>query len=242
MKDLKVLNLSIPTLDSSECKTLMGGDGYAWEMDLPEVVVTPDNDRPDRSDYDYHDDPFDDGQNDYDYDYDNNHSGDQDIDKDGFNVNNMIKNAQPQLGNACVFAAINAILCGYGQVSKLGWLGIASNYASSNNINLGSLLNGSFNGVPSEDIPGLLGQYFNGVSSVDKDGLSQALNDGPVYGVMNPGDTDKDGKENDGHAVIITGYDKDHGTVYYWDPETGKSGNGAVGDYIQGWSVNGVKE
>ncbi|WP_374220284.1 papain-like cysteine protease family protein [uncultured Prevotella sp.] len=46
----------------------------------------------------------------------------------------------------------------------------------------------------------------------------------------------------DGHAVIITGYDEDHGTVYYWDPETGESGNGAVGDYIQGWSVNGVKE
>ena len=49
---------------------------------------------------------------------------------------------------------------------------------------------------------------------------------------MNPGDTDKDGKENDGHAVIITGYDEDHGTVYYWDPETGESGNGAVGDYM----------
>ena len=46
----------------------------------------------------------------------------------------------------------------------------------------------------------------------------------------------------DGHAVIITGYDEDHGTVYYWDPETGESGIGAVGDYIQGWSVNGVKE
>lgn len=78
MKDLKVLNLSIPTLDSSECKTLMGGDGYAWEIDLPEVVVTPDNDRPDRSDYDYHDDPFDDSQNDcdYDYDYDNDHDND----------------------------------------------------------------------------------------------------------------------------------------------------------------------
>ena len=28
MKDLKVLKLSIPTLDNSECKTLMGGDGY----------------------------------------------------------------------------------------------------------------------------------------------------------------------------------------------------------------------
>ena len=28
MKDLKKLKLSIPTLDSSECKTLMGGDIY----------------------------------------------------------------------------------------------------------------------------------------------------------------------------------------------------------------------
>lgn len=78
MKDLKVLNLSIPTLDSSECKTLMGGDGYAWEINLPEVVVTPDNDRPDRSDYDYHDDPFDDSQNDYDYDYDYDNDHDND--------------------------------------------------------------------------------------------------------------------------------------------------------------------
>ena len=31
-------------------------------------------------------------------------------------------------------------------------------------------------------------------------------------------------------------------SIIYWDPETGESGNGAVGDYIQGWSVNGVKE
>lgn len=69
MKNLKPLNLSIPTLDCSECKSLMGGDGYAW--DLPEVVVAPDKDRPDRpdsSDYDYHDDILDDDQNDYEYD------------------------------------------------------------------------------------------------------------------------------------------------------------------------------
>ena len=32
MKDLKVLKLSIPTLDSSECKTLMGGDGYGYDV------------------------------------------------------------------------------------------------------------------------------------------------------------------------------------------------------------------
>jgi len=76
MKELKPLKLSIPTLDSSECKTLMGGDGYAWEITLPEVVVIPDNDRDDRPDYDYHDDPFDVSQDDY--DYDNDHDNDRD--------------------------------------------------------------------------------------------------------------------------------------------------------------------
>lgn len=73
MKDLKVLRLSIPTLDSSECKTLMGGDGYGYDFDggdLPELVVTADNYRPDHSDYDYQDDLLDDEQNDYDYNHD----------------------------------------------------------------------------------------------------------------------------------------------------------------------------
>ena len=77
MKDLKVLNLSIPTLDSSECKTLMGGDGYAWEIDLLEVVITPDT--PDRSDFYDHEDPLNDDPNDYEYDYDHdNEDGDSD--------------------------------------------------------------------------------------------------------------------------------------------------------------------
>ena len=35
--------------------------------------------------------------------------------------------------------------------------------------------------------------------------------------------------------------DEDHGTVYYWDPETGQTCNGAVGDFILGWTVTGVK-
>ena len=73
MKDLKKLKLSIPTLDSSECKTLMGGDGYGYDFDggdLPELVVTADDYRPDHSDYDYQDDLLDDEQNDYDYNHD----------------------------------------------------------------------------------------------------------------------------------------------------------------------------
>ena len=66
MKDLKVLKLSIPTLDNSECKTLMGGIGG----DLQECVITADGYRPDHSDYDYQDDVLDDEQNDYDYNHD----------------------------------------------------------------------------------------------------------------------------------------------------------------------------
>lgn len=67
MKDLKVLNLSIPTLDSSECKTLMGGDGYIWggELDI-DVIIRPDNDQPERPDYDRDDDNQDYNQDDYD--------------------------------------------------------------------------------------------------------------------------------------------------------------------------------
>lgn len=237
MKDLKILNLSIPTLDSSECKALMGGDGYAWEIELPEVIVTPDNNRADHSDYDNHDDILDDDQNDYDHDND----GEQGIDKGSFNVDNMVKHAQPQVGNACVFAAINAMLCGFGQESALGWFGIASDYANGNDVSIDSILDGSFNGVTSDEMSGLLEQYFDNVSPVDSDGLSESLDDGPVYGILNPGDTDGNGEEDDGHAVVIIDYDEDSGTVYYWDPESGQMGNGDVGDYIQGWSVAGAK-
>ena len=76
MKDLKVLKLSIPTLGNSECKTLMGGDGYGCGDDvviggdLQEFVETADGYRPDHSNYDYQDDILDDEQNDYDYNYD----------------------------------------------------------------------------------------------------------------------------------------------------------------------------
>ena len=82
MKDLKVLKLSIPTLDNSECKTLMGGDGYGDDGEyLPECVITADAYRPDHSDYDYQDDILDDEQNDYGYDqdYDNGHDSDYNV-------------------------------------------------------------------------------------------------------------------------------------------------------------------
>ncbi len=243
MKDLKVLKLSIPTLDSSECKTLMGGDGYIWGGELSGVEVVGEKANPERPDYDRDDDNLDYGDDyDYDYDYNYNQDGNQDRDKDGFNLNNMLENAKPQAGNTCVFAAINAMLCGYGKTTGASWLGIAYKYAEDNKISIVDVMRGSFDGVSSEKMPGLLGQYFDGVSSVDKDGIQEALNDGPIYGVINPGDTDGNGKEDDGHAVVIYSYDENQGIVIYWDPETGKSGNGSVEDFMIGWSVNGVKE
>lgn len=73
------------------------------------------------------------------------------------------------------------------------------------------------------------------------DSLSNALEDGPVLGIMNPGDVDGNGID-DGHAVIITDFDAENGTVYYWDPETGDMDNGSVGDFLGGWGINGTKE
>ena len=74
------------------------------------------------------------------------------------------------------------------------------------------------------------------------DSLSNALEDGPVLGIMNPGDVDGNGISDDGHAVIITDFDAENGTVYYWDPETGDMDNGSVGDFLGGWGINGTKE
>jgi len=90
MKDLKVLNLSIPTLDSSECKTLMGGDGYAWEKELPEVVITPDT-PPDRSDFYDHEDPLNDDPNDYEYDYDYDHDNDNEDGDSDYKIPDQLK-------------------------------------------------------------------------------------------------------------------------------------------------------
>ena len=242
MKDFKVLNLSIPSLDSSECKSLMGGDGYDIDggnlFDF-DIVVT--SNRPDSPDYDEDllRDSLDEDQGDNDFSHE--HDDNQDNGNSKFNIDNMLQQAQPQVGTACVFAAISALLCGFGETNQLGWFNIAIDYARNNNINLESIIDGSFNGVDFKDIPELLGEYFSGVSSVDMNGLSDALNNGPVYGIMNPGDTDGNGVNDDGHAVVIFGYDEDHGTVYYWDPETGQTCNGAVGDFILGWTVTGVK-
>jgi hypothetical protein len=112
MKNLKVLNLSIPTLDSSECKALMGGDGYIWggELDI-DVIIRPDNDQPERPDYDLDDDNQDYNQDDYDFD-----SDDSEEDKEinpplsEEELNIMLKDMNPILAQKIIEAWKNGLI------------------------------------------------------------------------------------------------------------------------------------
>ena len=73
---LKKLNLSIPSMDSDECKSLMGGDGYIM---LDEVVVIGHSERPDQ---DVDRDNYDDNQDDDTYPIDYQDEGDRDENND----------------------------------------------------------------------------------------------------------------------------------------------------------------
>ena len=183
MKDLKVLRLSIPTLDSSECKTLMGGDGYGYDFDggdLPELVVTADDYRPDHSDYDYQDDLLDDEQNDYgyDHDYDNSHDND-------YNVPDQLKGTFEKLPEKIQdFLKANNIKIIYDPNYKNGSGGPASYFSEDKSIKTSSLDDnillrevvhavqdamGSLDGMShsaeefQEKALGDLASYFNGV-------------------------------------------------------------------------------
>lgn len=94
-KELKVLSLTVPALDSSECKAIMGGDGYAWEIQLSEVVCSPENLEPERPDYDVDNDIHDYDANDD--EYDNSHDIDNEDDNSdphhapgGISVNDVV--------------------------------------------------------------------------------------------------------------------------------------------------------
>ena len=141
MKDLKVLKLSIPTLDNSECKTLMGGDGYGCGDDvviggdLQECVITADGYRPDHSDYDYQDDVLDDEQNDYgyDHDYDNSHDND-------YNVPDQLKGTFEKLPEKMQdFLKANNIKIIYDPNYKNGSGGPASYFSEDKSITTSSL-------------------------------------------------------------------------------------------------------
>lgn len=138
MKDLKVLKLSIPTLGNSECKTLMGGDGYGCGDEgeyLPECVITADSYRPDHSDYDYQDDILDDEQNDYgnDQDYDNGHDSD-------YNVPDQLKETFEKLPEKMQdFLKANNIKIIYDPNYKNGSGGPASYFSEDKSIKTSSL-------------------------------------------------------------------------------------------------------
>ena len=243
-------------MDVLTCKQLMGGDGYYGDDHIdgiPDVIVIgespdslPDTERDetenpnDPQDKDWKDDLDNDGS---DNDNDSDNGLEKNNEKSSFDKEKMQKNAQCQLGSCCVFAAVNALLCGFGKNNPAGWLGIAITYASNNNIDINDVIGNGFMGFDKVQLDDFVNNFFN-TSSIDgiPDSLSNALEDGPVLGIMNPGDVDGNGISDDGHAVIITDFDAENGTVYYWDPETGDMDNGSVGDFLGGWGINGTKE
>lgn len=101
--ELKKLNLSIPSMDSDDCKSLMGGDGYIMLDEV--VVVPPGNERPD-DEYD----PFledDRDENDQDENYyeesdrdDNTHSDNGDSQSSDYTIPEQVNNAFESLPKA----------------------------------------------------------------------------------------------------------------------------------------------
>ena len=101
--ELKKLNLSIPSMDSDDCKSLMGGDGYIMLDEV--VVVAPGNERPD-DEYD----PFlenDQDENDQDENYyeesdrdDNTNSDNGDSQSSDYTIPEQVNNAFESLPKA----------------------------------------------------------------------------------------------------------------------------------------------
>ena len=128
MKDLKVLKLSIPTLDNSECKTLMGGDGYGCGDDvviggdLQEFVETADGYRPDHSDYDYQDDILDDEQNDYGYDDSREYDNNDNLAPGGVSVKDVVETLPQSIQNYYNSLVEKGLLKSvtFGEINKVG--------------------------------------------------------------------------------------------------------------------------
>ena len=125
MKDLKVLKLSIPTLDNSECKTLMGGDGYGCGDEgeyLPECVITADGYRPDHSDYDYQDDILDDEQNDYGYDDSREYDNNDNLAPGGVSVKDVVETLPQSIQNYYNSLVEKGLLksVSFGEINKVG--------------------------------------------------------------------------------------------------------------------------
>lgn len=246
MEKLQVINLSIPALDSSECKALMGGDGYGFDRTLDEVIVIA----PDRPDSDVDRDPVDDDPRDDDDDRHEDYDRNDDYDDRGSQESNSNNSFDPskmgsevQIGNCCTFAAIYAVLCGYGQSSNNSWFSVAMKFAEMNNMSWPDLISSEWDGANQDQVNALLNEYFNSSQIGNSaEELSEALKDGgPVIGVMDPGDVDNNGVADDGHAVVIIDFDQESGTITYWDPETGSQHTGSIDDFIGGWDINGLK-
>lgn len=255
--ELKKLNLSIPSMDSDDCKSLMGGDGYIMLDEV--VVVAPGNGRPDdeydpflENDHDENDqdenystpdDAKDDIPDERDESRNDSTNNTSDTNNSGFNLNLLLEKAQTQYGNTCTFAAMYAILCGYGLGDSTTWENIALAYAQEHNVPIGDIFSGKF-GLSPMEFNDLVEQYFNVSGYVTSQGsaLMDALEDGsPVLGIIDIDGTPENSEEDTMHAVAVIGYNEDTQTVTYWDPQTGEISTCPLDAFKVGWDIDGVK-
>ena len=204
--NLKALEAVLPSLNSNDAKTILGGNSYGEPIELDEVVIignpgnTHDDYDPDQGDYD----------GDYD-DNDNNNDGDnQNTDDQG--LPNLPSTVEQQLGSmgACVSYAM-AFVSTYLGTSVTG-ANMALTISQSLGIPLTStMMTGLTVSEASQAIQAVF--FTNSLSSVAD--INTAIDNGnPVLGNLNAvGGT--------GHEVVVVDYDNTAGTYTVADSNTG---------------------
>lgn len=269
MQLLRKLNLSIPEIDSLDCKSLLGGNGYMDDSNdyrdndtffgdpLNEVVVL--GSRGDNHDDEELDSDFDnrengdenenenEGENSQDNDSPNEdgreHQTDQNKDSglSDFNTQLMYQNGIPQAGPNCVFASLYAILQGFGYSFNDGWLSFVRLYAGLKDTVWTDVVNGAVSVSPA-DVNTLVNFIYDAsaMERLDGQAIQEALNSGgPIFGIISPLEGEPT-SDDVIHAVVITGYDSESGNIIYWDPYTGEQESCPISYLKAGWDIDGI--
>lgn len=131
-----------------------------------------------------------------------------------------------QIGNMCTFEAVHFVTEYLGDDLTVGEIALWSTQDSGD---LGNIQDG----LSLEELEDLIEHFVDEVEQMNThDEIQDAIDDGNmVVSTMVNGD--------DGHAVVITGYDPETGQYQFADPQTGTTGNWADYDnFSWSWEVS----
>jgi hypothetical protein len=231
--NLKALEASLPSLNSSDAKNILGGNGYAdGVIELEEVVVvgntgngnTHDDYDPDQDNQDY--DP--------DYDHDNTQDGDQSQDTN-IGLPNLPSTVEQQLlsTGACVSYAMAFVSTYLG--SSITGPNMALNISQTTGLPMNSTM---IQGLTVTEATQAIQAIFNTNSLTSTAGINTAIDNGyPVLANLNA-------VGGAGHEVVIVDYNNTAGTYTIADSNTGSYHDVPQGDINFGggvFEVTGVK-